>query len=199
MSGKIIGFFGIVVAILVFVIAYKQYRINALEAKNNALKSEVCERDEIINQKNTYIKEMEKLLDVSEVGKLQLAAIYDFAERMARSRIPLDMTKDIYDSIQYISTHLNERISVESVAESIGKSRSYLSRKFKSELGFQISDYIMRRKLEEAKVLLSYTDKSLSEISEYLCFSSQPYFQNVFKKKYGVTPGEYRKKVELRG
>ena len=148
---------------------------------------------------DTYIKEMEKLLDVSEVGKLQLAAIYDFAERMARSRIPLDMTKDIYDSIQYISTHLNERISVESVAESIGKSRSYLSRKFKSELGFQISDYIMRRKLEEAKVLLSYTDKSLSEISEYLCFSSQPYFQNVFKKKYGVTPGEYRKKVELRG
>ena len=61
MSGKIIGFFGIVVAILVFVIAYKQYRINALGAKNNALKSEVCERDEIINQKNTYIKEMEKI------------------------------------------------------------------------------------------------------------------------------------------
>ncbi|MDE6963676.1 MAG: helix-turn-helix domain-containing protein, partial [Lachnospiraceae bacterium] len=51
----------------------------------------------------------------------------------------------------------------------------------------------MRCKLEEARALLAYTDKSLSEISHYLCFSSQAYFQNVFKKKFGITPGEYRR------
>ena len=51
----------------------------------------------------------------------------------------------------------------------------------------------MRRKLEEAKSLLTYTDKTVSEISEYLCFSTQSYFQNVFKSKYGMTPKEYRK------
>jgi AraC-like DNA-binding protein len=104
------------------------------------------------------------------------------------------MSADIYESLQYISTHTNQPIRVEDVAEHIGKSRSYLSRKFKAELGFQISDFIMRRKLEEAKSLLSFTDKSISEISEYLCFSSQSYFQNVFKKKYGITPNQYRRK-----
>jgi AraC-like DNA-binding protein len=52
----------------------------------------------------------------------------------------------------------------------------------------------MRRKLEEAKSLLKFTDKSISEISEYLCFSTQSYFQNVFKKKYGMTPKKYREK-----
>ena len=72
--------------------------------------------------------------------------------------------------------------------------RTTLSKKFKRELGFNISSYIMRRKLEEAKSLLNYTDMTISEISEYLCFSSQAYFQNVFKKKYGITPKEYRKK-----
>ncbi|MDY2838738.1 MAG: AraC family transcriptional regulator, partial [Bilifractor sp.] len=41
--------------------------------------------------------------------------------------------------------------------------------------------------------LLHYTDKTISEISEYLCFSTQSYFQNVFRKKYGCTPREYRK------
>lgn len=56
-----------------------------------------------------------------------------------------------------------------------------------------MNDFIMRCKLEEAKSLLAYTDKSISEISNYLCFSSQAYFQNVFKKKFGITPNEYRK------
>ena len=46
--------------------------------------------------------------------------------------------------------------------------------------------------LEEAKSLLTYSDKTLSEISNYLCFSSQAYFQTVFKKKYGLTPKQYR-------
>ena len=50
----------------------------------------------------------------------------------------------------------------------------------------------MRRKLEEAKSMLNYSDKTVSEISEYLCFSSQSYFQNVFKRKYGMTPKEFR-------
>ena len=59
-------------------------------------------------------------------------------------------------------------------------------------------EFIMRCKLEEAKSLLTYTDKSLSEISSYLCFSSQAYFQNVFKKKFGVTPNEYRQRPDAR-
>lgn len=61
-----------------------------------------------------------------------------------------------------------------------------------------MNEFIMRCKLEEAKSLLSYTDKSISEISNYLCFSSQAYFQNVFKKKYGMTPNEYRKSRGVR-
>lgn len=55
----------------------------------------------------------------------------------------------------------------------------------------------MRYKLEEAKSLLTYSDKSLGEISSYLSFSSQSYFQNVFKKKYGITPLQYRNRSLL--
>ena len=55
----------------------------------------------------------------------------------------------------------------------------------------------MRCKLEEAKSLLTYTNKSLSEISSYLCFANQSYFQRVFKKKYGITPNEYRKQSSI--
>ena len=44
-----------------------------------------------------------------------------------------------------------------------------------------IGAYITLCRLREAKSLLRYTDKSLGEISSYLCFSSQSHFQNVLK------------------
>ncbi|MCM1223446.1 MAG: helix-turn-helix transcriptional regulator, partial [Lachnospiraceae bacterium] len=56
-----------------------------------------------------------------------------------------------------------------------------------------VGEYVTECRMREAKMLLKYTDKSLAEISEYLHFSSQPYFQNVFKNMYGVTPAKYRR------
>lgn len=146
---------------------------------------------------DTYIMESEKAQSIEMVQKLSYTAIMDFTERVAANKIPQDMSPDIYQCIQFISTHTNQPISVADVADVVGKSRSYLSKKFKKELGFNLSDFIMRRKLEEGKSLLAYTDKSISEISEYLCFSSQSYFQNVFKKKYHMTPYEYRKSCRV--
>lgn len=70
---------------------------------------------------------------------------------------------------------------------------TYLFKKFQQELGMSIGAYITQCRLREAKSLLRYTDKSLGEISSYLCFSSQSHFQNVFKKHFGVTPKEYRR------
>ena len=65
---------------------------------------------------------------------------------------------------------------------------------FKKETGETIGKYIVKAKLQEAKQLLAYSDRSLSEISNFFFFSSQSYFQNLFKKQFGVTPLEYRKK-----
>lgn len=140
-----------------------------------------------------YIQEGEKLQDTKELNQLQYDMLLDFTRRVAQAQIPRDMASDIYQCIQYIKQHTNQAISTSDVAACIGKSRSYLSRRFKKELGFQMNEFIMRCKLEEAKALLAYTDKSISEISSYLCFSSQAYFQNVFKKKYGITPNAYRR------
>ena len=145
---------------------------------------------------DTYIQESEKAISPDAVIRLRNVAMLDITERVAANKIPKGMSIDIYQCIQYISTHINQPISVTDVADSIGKSRSYISRKFKAELGFNISDFIVRKKLEEGKSLLAFTNKSISEISEYLCFSSQSYFQNLFKKQYHITPYEYRKQCQ---
>lgn len=146
---------------------------------------------------DSYIQEMEKMSDSASVYALNVSAVFDFTRRVCDAKIPHGMSLEIFKCIQYIANHINTDISVEKIANELNMDRSTLSKKFKRELGFNISSYIMRRKLEEAKSLLSYTDKTISEISEYLCFSTQSYFQNVFKKKYGLTPKEFRKKKGL--
>lgn len=141
---------------------------------------------------DSYIQEMEKMSDSAAITMLLDSAIFDYTRRVSDAKMPKDMSEEIFKCIQYISNHVNQNISVEQLAEILHIDRSTLSKKFKRELGFNISNFIMHRKLEEAKTLLRYTDKSVSEISAYLCFSSQAYFQNVFKKKYGVTPRNFR-------
>ena len=142
---------------------------------------------------DSYIQEAEKMSDQASILALNATAAIDFTSRVAEARIPKGMPEDIYLAIQFIANHVNQNISVEDIAKHLNMDRTTLSKKFKRALGFNISSYIMRRKLEEAKSLLTYTDKTISEISEYLCFSTQSYFQNVFKAKYGMTPKEYRK------
>ena len=85
-------------------------------------------------------------------------------------------------------------LTVAHIAAEFGYNSNYLSGAFKKELGFPLSAYILRCKLEEARELLQFTSRSILEISEHLCFSSQNYFQTVFRRQYGVTPLQYRKR-----
>lgn len=146
---------------------------------------------------DVYIQKMERLQQLEDIYNLQYQMLFDYTERVLAAKIPSGISLAVYECINYINTNTNQPITVEDVAARVGKSRSFISTRFKQELGFGINDYINSRKIEEAKYLLSYTGKSISEISSYLCFSSQSYFQNVFKKKLGLTPKEYRDKKTI--
>lgn len=146
-----------------------------------------------------YIQECENTQKIDAIHTLLYTMLVDLATRVGALHLPMDgVSKEVFRCVQYITQHPHRPLQVEDVAEFIGRSRSYVTKRFKEELGVDVSGFIMRCKLEEAKSLLAYTDKPLSEISTYLCFSSQAYFQNVFKKKYGMTPMQYRKKATLR-
>lgn len=141
-----------------------------------------------------YIQECEALQSLEKIQALQYSMILDFCQQAGETKIPAGISREVYTCMNFIRTHTNESISVNDVADSIQKSTSYTMKKFKTELGFTIGAFITRCKLEEAKMLLTYSTKSLAEISSYLCFSSQPHFQSLFKKQYHMTPLEYRKK-----
>ncbi|MGN1344237.1 MAG: helix-turn-helix domain-containing protein [Traorella sp.] len=150
---------------------------------------------EAYNLSDIYIYQMEKMEDLDSIYQLQYIMLLDFTKRVAQRKLP-EQTNIMYRCTQYISSHVNEPLTVQSVAEHFNISRPYLSKRFIEELGFSMSAFIMRCKLEESRYLLKNTEKSIGEISNYLFFSSQSYFQNVFKKQYGMTPHQYRKSTK---
>jgi two-component system response regulator YesN len=70
---------------------------------------------------------------------------------------------------------------------------SYLSRLYKKVCGENLFDYISGAKIERAKVLLQKEKSRISDVAVSVGFNSVGYFSNVFKKKVGVSPQEYKR------
>ena len=75
-------------------------------------------------------------------------------------------------------------------------SAKYLSVLFNKETGSSIPDFIQDIRISEAKLLLLSSDLTYLEISNMLNFNSQSYFNQIFKKKTGLTPKEFKTKID---
>ena len=144
-----------------------------------------------------FIQASERLTSADRLNDLLAKVSYTFAEKVANTKTPVTSDGRIQKAIQYIQQNTNQHLTVGAVADYVGFSKSYFSAYFKKTLGFSVSAFILRCKLEEGKELLQYTDKSISTISEFLCFSSQSHFHTAFKKQFGITPSEYRHQILL--
>ena len=90
----------------------------------------------------------------------------------------------------------NEDFSVDDIYKSLGISKIQLYRKTKALLGYNVNDYILTVRLQNAKYFLSNMDLSISEIAYKVGFSSQAYFSTVFKSKFSVTPSEFKESLK---
>lgn len=167
-------------------------------ATRRAISSGV-DADEAFQMSDLYIQTAENLNDPSAVQNLNLQMLLAFAQKVKDKLIPKTSDEALQRAIQYVLQNINCPITAAEVADHVGFSRSYFSTYFKEQLGFTLSAFILRCKLEKGKHLLQFTDKPLSVISNYLCFSSQSHFQTAFKKQYNVTPLQFRKQPELYG
>jgi AraC-like DNA-binding protein len=145
-----------------------------------------------LNVCNQYIRESEARSGITAMEQLYDPMLLDFAQKVSACKVPRELSADIYKCVQYVQQNVNRPIAVEDVSRNVGKSRSLVTKKFKQEMGISVNTYIVNCKLETARDFLRHTDKPISYISEYLYFSSQGYFQNLFRAKYGITPHKYR-------
>ena len=109
---------------------------------------------------------------------------------------PVSQNRILKNAMAYISDHIYENISSQDIADALSISRGRLSNLFNQEFHLSIPETIRKEKIETAKLLLETTDLRIIEISNLLSFSSQSYFQNIFKKQCGITPKKYRSSLE---
>lgn len=149
----------------------------------------------------TYIQNIDKLCDERHTG-YQLAVkgyLYQIIHLLITEYAAVTSpfikkhTGKIKTILSYVDAHYAEEISIESMAKLCFYSKSYFMKFFKESMGISFIAYLNNYRLEIAARMLQATDDNILDISSACGFDNLSYFNRSFKKKYGVTPGKYRK------
>lgn len=140
-----------------------------------------------------YMQKIAKTSNFVEMMKIYLAAQKEFAGLVKEKKERKKNAYYIEQCKDYVTRNIHQHISVEEMARRIGVNRSTLSDQFSKQVGMSISQYSIMVRLNAAENMLKFSDASVGDIAEYLCFSSQSYFGKLFKEKNGISPAEYRK------
>lgn len=95
----------------------------------------------------------------------------------------------------YIHEHFDEDISLSEVADVVDLNPSYFSTLLKQYTGLSYSEYVIKERIEHAKELLQETNLKVYEVGHAVGYHNIYYFNRIFKKKTGFTPGEYKKRI----
>ena len=95
--------------------------------------------------------------------------------------------------LKYVEDHYPERITIDDMAELTYYSKSHFMKFFKQHMGTGFTDYLNNYRLAMAKRLLRTSDRSILEIAGQSGFENLSYFNRIFKRKYGISPGKARK------
>ena len=104
-----------------------------------------------------------------------------------------ELSSNKFEEIKdYINQNLNDRISLQTLSDTFFLNRNYICNLFRRELDCTFSQYVTEQRIKKAKKLLLGTGLTISEISARVGFRDEFYFNKVFKKSEGVSPGLFR-------
>lgn len=129
---------------------------------------------------------------------LLMHLLRDTGSRKKRLKTPLALHNENFivgRTLQYISDHVYDKLSVEIVAHETGVSASHLTALFRRQMGISPGEYIRRVKLEESKALIREGKMNFSKIAAALNYSTIHHFSRQFKDHFGVSPSEYAKSI----
>ena len=143
---------------------------------------------------DAYIQSALDAHTIDETSTVCMSMYDDFVRRVHRSRENPSYSEPIQRCCSYIEMNLDRNIHARELADLVGYSVTYFTRRFREETGFGISDYVKAARIERAKILLETSEDSVQEISEKLGFTTRNYFTKCFREIAGMTPVEYRKR-----
>ncbi len=142
---------------------------------------------------DAYIQSALDAKTVDAISTICMSMYDDFIRRVHRIRENPKYSEPVQRCCNYIEMNIDRNIRAQDLAELVGYTPGYITKRFHKETGFGISDYVKLAKIERAKILLSTTDQSIQEISDQLGFTTRNYFTRSFRDVTGMTPKEFRK------
>ncbi|MBD5093464.1 MAG: helix-turn-helix domain-containing protein [Subdoligranulum sp.] len=142
-----------------------------------------------------YYQRVEACASIAELTDVSMTMQEDFVQRVARCRQNPALSKPVRACIDYIDLHLEDDLTLQTLAGISGYSEYYISKRFKKEAGETPKEYLRKKRLERAKFLLRASNADIQKISERLRFYSQSYFSEMFRKEYGITPTQWREQA----
>lgn len=100
---------------------------------------------------------------------------------------------NLAEVMHYIDNHFSEPISLDSLAKVFFVSKEYLSKVFKQEYGRNVMEYILHLRMDKAMDWLADESIPIKTVAKWAGYEDVAYFYRVFKKHFGVAPGEMRK------
>ncbi len=136
-----------------------------------------------------------ELLITSNIYKICASLLSDLATHDSDAKDESDYRriKNIEKALELIYYNYKEPLTIEKVAELTGYSKSNFCKIFKKTVGEGFHSALNRQRVTNAAGLLKVTNMPIADISAEVGFSEEKAFCRVFKKIYGITPGQYRK------
>ena len=139
-----------------------------------------------------YIQKISHCKDILDMQKIIINARVDLCESVQRAKAKRHGLKYIEQCKQFIAKNLHHPITLDNLANEIGMNKCYLTHQFTQQEGKSLSKYIKEERITAAQNMLKYSNFSITEIANYLCFVSQSHFGKIFKSITGKTPNLYR-------
>jgi AraC-like DNA-binding protein len=114
----------------------------------------------------------------------------------ANSTLPQPTGMLVKQASVYIQQNYARSFSLVELSETIGVSRSYLSRIFKMDTGISLWEYLNRFRIQKAKELLLLTDESITAIAADVGYEDISYFSRVFREIAGCSPRAFRQQAK---
>ncbi|MFB2981873.1 helix-turn-helix domain-containing protein [Microseira sp. BLCC-F43] len=135
---------------------------------------------------NLYVESLRNLLAVHLLRNHTKVLVKPTVEAGHLDGLKLKQLKD------YIEENLAEELSIGTLAAQIPMSQFHFARAFKAATGESPHRYIMQRRIERAKILLSVARLTVAEVAYQVGFSNQSHFTAQFRKAIGMTPKQFR-------
>ncbi|MBS4461946.1 helix-turn-helix transcriptional regulator [Aerococcaceae bacterium zg-B36] len=145
------------------------------------------------NLNDLFLQRISECHDVDSFLAVMEHAVHTFIDEVNNLKKSENTPAYIKKAKQYIRNHISQPFSIQDIADSLEISKEHLMRQFHKYTGYTISKSIHYERIHAAQNMLTFSDFSIGQISNYLQYPSQSYFGRIFKEIVGCTPSEFQK------